>query len=145
MKGLFARGMRWAAPVIGLSAAGAAGADPIASEAAPAAWVQYAEEMTVDISGWLQDENFEATELRSMLLGDDGTPGSSQSLVLRIWVENGHISALSVDALENTQASERLRTFLIGRHFRTSAPKGMRQPINVAVDLHRDTSQRSDP
>jgi hypothetical protein len=140
MKGLFASGMRWAAPVIGLSAAGAVGADPIASAAAPAAWVQYAEEMTVDISGWLQDENSEATELRSMLLGNDETPGSSRSLVLSIWVKNGLISELNVDALKDTQASERLRSFLIGRHLRTSAPKGMRQPVNVAIDLRKDSN-----
>ncbi|MBO9726052.1 MAG: hypothetical protein J7530_16885 [Novosphingobium sp.] len=140
MKGLFARGMRWAAPVIGLSAAGAAGADPIAAAAAPAAWVQYAEAMTVDISGWLQDENSEATELRSMLLGNHETPGSSRSLVLSISVKNGLISELSVDALKDTQARERLRSFLIGRHLGASAPKGMRQPVNVAIDLRKDAN-----
>jgi len=78
-----------------------------------------------------------------MLLGNDETPGSSRSLVLSIWVKNGLISELNVDALEDTQARERLRSFLIGRHLRTSTPKGMRQPVNVAIDLRKDSSQLS--
>lgn len=79
-----------------------------------------------------------------MLLGNDDTPGSSRSLVLRIWVENGLISELNVDALKDTQASERLRSFLIGRHLKASAPKGIRQPVNVAIDLRKDSRQLSD-
>ena len=101
---------------------------------APSAWVAYAKDATVAITGWLNDEKDPAAHMRKALtrLKPKSEP---QPLALRLWVSpSGTISRIEAPSTGSADADADLRILLLGKKLKTP-PKGLLQPMRLAVRL----------
>jgi hypothetical protein len=140
MKAALMRKARWLVPLLGLAATGAAADASVAPVDAPAQWTHYAQQMTASISQWLESEDIGASELRTKFSAEGSHDDPAQPLVLRIWVKGDHVSDVRVGSPDASQSEDDLRAFLIGRKLGSHAPKGMIQPVNIAINFTADTS-----
>lgn len=108
----------------------------LAPEAAPPAWVAYAETVTRTVAVWLEEEGERASGLRSYL--DHSRPDADQptpTLVIRLWIDpRGLVSRIDFPPLADTDADALLRAAVDGRRL-PPPPHGMLQPLRLAVQL----------
>lgn len=130
----------WHALATGLAAAlGLAApvqAQSLSPEAAPAAWVAYAEAATHTLKTWLEEDDEAASNLRLYL--DQTRSGPDQptpSLELKLWIApDGVVSRVGFAPLGDPEAEADLQTSMQGRRL-PPPPSGMLQPLRLAVQL----------
>lgn len=130
----------WRALATGLAAAlgltAPVQAQSLSPEAAPVAWVAYAEAATEAVSAWLEEENEAASSLRRYLhqtraAADQPTP----PLVLKLWIDSqGVISLVDFAPFAHAEADAALRSAVDGRRL-APPPSGMIQPLRLSVQL----------
>jgi hypothetical protein len=131
-----ARLLRWISPLVGLAAAVPAAGAPIAPPAAPRSWVRYAETARVTIAQWLESADAEATRFRNQFLVNSPQPSQSAPLILRLWIDDkGQVSRVDFEPFADAGMNRDLRAVIVHRTFGMPPPRGMRQPMNVAVQL----------
>lgn len=124
------------AAALGLAAPVQVRAQSLAPEAAPAAWVAYAETATQVVTSWLEDESEVASSLRYYLhqtraAADQPTP----PLVLKLWIDSqGVISRVDFAPFAHAEADAALRSAVDGRRL-APPPSGMIQPLRLSVQL----------
>lgn len=123
---------RWRAFAAGVAAVlGLGSAAQAQAPAPPAAWVAYAEDATVAVSGWLSEDSEAAVRARGYLLAGR----SATTLELKIWIEaNGAVSRIGFAPLGDAAADAALTTALVSRRLPPPPPR-MTQPLRLAVDM----------
>ncbi len=128
----------WAAGlagVLGLASPTAALAQSLPPEAAPAAWVEYAEAATAAVSGWLSEDGKAASRLRLYLYQTLPTAQPARPLELRLWISpEGIVSRVGFDSLSQEEADADLLGAVQGRRL-SPPPVGMLQPLRLAIQL----------
>lgn len=122
------------AAALGLAAP--AQAQSLSPEAAPVAWVAYAEAATEAVTAWLEEESEAASSLRRYL--HQARPAADQltpPLVLKLWIDSqGVISQVDFVPLAHAEADAALRSAVDGRRL-ARPPAGMLQPLRLSVQL----------
>lgn len=136
---LLGRFARW---VVALAGARLASSAPVSAQtmppsAAPAEWVRYAEAATATVTEWLQADDETAVRFRAYLDGTRPTPGqATPPLLLKIWIaHDGTISRVEFPPFAHAQANADLRGLIVARNLAAPPPKGMRQPLLLAIQL----------
>lgn len=129
-----------AALAVGLGlASGATAAPPqsVSPEAAPPAWVTYADRVNREVAGWLGGEDEAALRLRAYLdVTRPATDQSSPPLTLRLWIDaGGIIERVEFTPFAHEAANDDLRGLLVARTIGAPPPKGMLLPLRLAVRL----------
>ncbi|MFK0298763.1 hypothetical protein ACIQTU_06045 [Brevundimonas sp. NPDC090276] len=142
MAGVASRTMTssWRALATGLAAAfGFAApvqAQSLSPEAAPVAWVAYAEAATQAVTAWLEEDNEAASSFRHYLhqtrpAADRHTP----PLVLKLWIDaQGRITRIDFAPFAHAETDAALRSAVSGRRL-ARPPSGMLQPLRLSVQL----------
>ncbi|MGH6612749.1 hypothetical protein [Sphingomonas sp.] len=141
-----------AATVLGVAGpASPAAAGPVqrtvAANAAPAAWLAYAEQVNVLVTGWLSGSDPAALHLRADL---DATRAaadqSSAPLTLRLWIDaRGSITRVQMDPIAPDRPIADIDGLLVGRTIGTAPPKDMLLPLRLAVQLDPAPAAESQP
>lgn len=122
------------AAALGLTAE--AQAQSLTPEAAPTAWVAYAEAVTRTVTAWLEEEREAASSVRRYLhqtrpAADESTP----PLVLKLWIDpDGLISRIEVSPFVQAETDAALRSAVDGRRL-ARPPSDMLQPLRLSVQL----------
>lgn len=146
-----ARGLRWCAALAGAGLAAAApapaSARTVAPEAAPAAWVRYAETVTQSVTQWLQAESEPATRLRAYLAATRPSPDRpTEPLRLKLWIDGaGTVSRLDHPPFAHDQTNADLRSLVAGQHLPSSPPADMLLPLRISVQLDASAAQATEP
>lgn len=102
----------------------------------PAAWIAYAEGATREIAAWLAADDPRVEDLRTYF--DAMRPGPDQpapEIVLRLWIgRDGHVTRVEFPPFAQENANTDLRSLIAGRQL-AAPPRGMRQPLRIAVQL----------
>jgi hypothetical protein len=124
--------------------AGAAQSVPF--DKGPAAWVAYAKEATISITGWLNGDTPPAPRMREAMTKQQPQAGQPlPPMILSLWVApTGAISKVKAKSGSNAQADADLHTVLLGRKL-GAPPKGMLQPIRLAVQLNEPKPKKEKP
>ncbi len=121
-------------------------AGPMSVEQAPPAWLAYAKDATVSVTGWLNGDSPPAPTVREALAKLH--PDSNQpppTLILSLWVSPaGAISRVEAKPTGNALADAYLRTVLLGRTL-TAPPKGMLLPMRLGIQLAAPKLQEKKP
>jgi hypothetical protein len=126
------------AAVLGLSMpASVALAQKVSPEAAPRAWVAYAETVNGKVTEWLRGEDEPAVRLRAYVDGlRPATNQSSPPVVLQLWIDaNGVVTRVEFPPFAHEAANSDLRSLLIRRAVGAQPPRGMLLPLRLAVQL----------
>lgn len=127
-----------AAAVLGLSIPGSAAlAQQVSPEAAPRAWVAYAETVNGKVTEWLRSEEAPAVRLRAYV--DSTRPAadkSSRPLGLQLWINTrGVVTRVEFPPFADDTPNSDLRALLVGRDVGVRPPRGMLLPLRLAVQL----------
>lgn len=124
------------AAALGLAAPAHARPQSLAPEAAPSAWVAYAETVTRTVAAWLEEEGEPASSLRLYL--NQSRPAADQPtppMVLKLWIDpQGLVSRVDFTPFADAEADALLRSAVDGRRL-PQPPSGMLQPLRLAVQL----------
>lgn len=106
---------------------------------APRAWVAYAEGATAAITDWLNGADPSASTFRAALLtGAPTTDPRSATVVLSVWVDRGgRLSRVALLPFQDPGTERDLTALLIGRPLGVP-PRGMRQPMRLAITVERE-------
>lgn len=124
---------------IGLASSAGASNPPqsVSPEAAPPAWVAYAERVNTAVTAWLSADDEVALRLRSYI--NASRPSADQSsapLALKLWVgAAGAITKVEFPPFAQESANSDLRGLLVGRAIGAPPPKGMLLPLRLTVQL----------
>lgn len=126
------------ATVFGLSMpASVALAQKVNPEAAPRAWVAYAETVNRKVTEWLRSEDEPAVRLRAYI--DGLRPAADQSslpITLRLWIDaKGVVTRVEFAPFAHEEANTDLRGLLVGRAVGVSPPRSMLLPLRLTVQL----------
>ena len=136
------------AAVLGLTLpASFAMAQQVSPEAAPKAWVDYAQTVTGMITEWLRSDSEAAMRLRTYVDGlrPDAT-ASSPPVVLRVWLDSkGVITKVEFPPFAHEEANNDMRSLLVGRAVSANPPRGMLLPLLLAVQLDPAPEPASGP
>lgn len=109
----------------------------VSPEAAPVAWVAYAEAVNSKVVEWLRGEDEAAVRLRAYV--DGLRPVADQSsppIVLQLWVDaKGVVSRVEFTPFAHEAANTDLRGLLLDRAVGATPPRGMLLPLRLAVQL----------
>lgn len=109
----------------------------VSPEAAPAAWVAYAETVNGKVAEWLRGEDEAAVRLRAYV--DGLRPAADQSsppITLRLWIDaKGVVTRVEFAPFAHEAANTDLRGLLVGRAVGARPPRGMLLPLRLAVQL----------
>jgi hypothetical protein len=115
----------------------AALAQKVSPEAAPRAWVAYAEAVNGKVTEWLRAEDEPAVRLRTYV--DGLRPAADQSsppITLRVWIDaKGVVTRVDFAPFAHETANQDLRGLLVGRSIGARPPRGMLLPLLLAVQL----------
>jgi len=114
----------------------ASATQPISPTDAPGEWVVYAEDATRTVTAWLNAEQPPAPRVRAVLEQSRPSPDQpTPPLVVKLWIgRNGVISKVEFPPLPDAGATQDLETLLLHRQL-PAPPKGMRQPMRLALQL----------
>ena len=120
-----------------LVAATPAGAQTVAPDQAPAAWMRYAEAATQSITAWLQAESEAGIGLRSYLDATRPAPDQPTApLLLKVWIDaEGTVSRIDHPAFAYAQANADLRGLIVGQRLPAAPPKHMLLPLRIMIQL----------
>lgn len=106
----------------------------VTPEAAPAAWVSYAETVVGKVTEWLRDEAEAAARLRAYV--DRWRPEATGPIILRLWISHsGVITRTKFAPFAHDRANKDLRGLLIGRDVGIRPPRGILMPLMLTVEL----------
>lgn len=109
----------------------------VSPEAAPAAWVAYAQTVNGKVTEWLRDEGEAATRLRAYV--DGLRPAADQSsppIMLQLWIDaKGVVTRAEFPPFAHEAANSDLRSLLIGGAVGANPPRGMLLPLRLAAQL----------
>jgi len=130
--------IRWFAAILGAGLATTSSASAqVSPSAAPAEWVQYAEDVTTTIAGWLQAGAPAAIRLRHYL--DKTRPAPDQPsppLALKVWISpEGAVRRIEFTHFARAEINDDLRALIVGRRLAAAPPTRMLQPIRLAIQL----------
>ena len=108
----------------------------LAPDAAPAAWVAYAEAATRTVTTWLEEDGSSASSLRLQLHQTRPAPDQpTPPLELKLWIEaDGVVSRVEAASPAKETVSADLQSSVQGRRL-APPPPGMLQPLRLAVQL----------
>jgi hypothetical protein len=124
------------AAALGLAAPVQAQTQSLAPEAAPAAWVAYAEAATRTVTAWLEEDGDAASSLRLYLHQTRPAPDQpTPPLELKLWIDHdGVVSRVGFAPFAHKEADADLKTSVQGRRL-SPPPSGMLQPLRLALQL----------
>lgn len=124
------------AAALGLAAPVQAQTQSLTPEAAPLAWIAYAETATHTIRVWLEEEGEAPSNLRRSLHETRPAPDQpTPSLELKLWVDpDGVVSRIGTASLVQDAINADLQSSVHGRRL-PPPPAGMLQPLRIAVQL----------
>lgn len=104
---------------------------------APAAWVRYAEAVTVAVQRWLQPDSETAQRLRAYLDGTRSTPYQPTAPIqLKLWIDGeGSVLRIEYPLFVHVEANEDIRTLIVGQRLPGAPPKGMLLPLRILLRL----------
>jgi hypothetical protein len=112
-------------------------AQKVSPEAAPRAWVAYAENVNGKVIEWLRADDEAAVRLRTYV--DGLRPAADQSsppITLRVWIDaKGVITRVEFTPFAHETANQDLRGLLVARSIGARPPRGMLLPLLLAVQL----------
>ncbi|WP_165186693.1 hypothetical protein [Caulobacter soli] len=137
------------AAVVGLSpsAAGAATPTTMSPQAAPAAWVAYANLVNQAITSQLGGFDPAATRLRDYLDEIPGaTPEGRVQLPLRVWIDGaGVITRIDFALFAHPEPNADLQALLVGHRLPQVPPKAMLLPIRLMIGLEPAPADAGSP
>lgn len=109
----------------------------VAPEAAPAAWVAYADQVNARVTAWLGSDDETATRLRAYVDGTRPSPdAAAPTLALRLWVTPaGVIERIAFTPFADAAANADLEALLVGKPIGAPPPRDMVQPLRLALDV----------
>lgn len=124
------------AAALGMAAPVQAQVHSLAPDAAPAAWVAYAEAATRTVKTWLEEDGSSASSLRLQLHQTRPAPDQpTPPLELKLWIEaDGVVSRVEAASPAKETVSADLQSSVQGRRL-APPPPGMLQPLRLAVQL----------
>ncbi|MNU30643.1 hypothetical protein [uncultured Brevundimonas sp.] len=124
------------AAAFGMAAPAQAQVQSLAPDAAPAAWVAYAEIATRTVKAWLEEDGPPASNLRLQLHQTRPAPDQpTPPLELKLWIEaDGVVSHVEAAPPAKETVSVDLQSSVQGRRL-APPPPGMLQPLRLAVQL----------
>lgn len=124
------------AAALGMAAPAQAQVQSLSPDAAPAAWVAYAETATRAVTAWLEEDSQSASNLRLLLHQTRATPNqSTPPLELKLWIAaDGVVSRVEAAPPAKDRLGSDLQSSVQGRRL-APPPPGMLQPLRLAVQL----------
>ncbi len=109
----------------------------VAPEAAPAAWVVYAERVNAQVTAKLGSDDEVAVRLRTYVDGLRSAPEAAPpSVALRLWLTPaGVVERIAFAPFAEPSANTDLETLLVGMAVGAPPPQGMLQPLRLAIDV----------
>lgn len=107
-------------------------------EQAPPSWAQFAKLVKYRFEEWVAADEAVANRFRTWVMEHSGKEdGPPQTLVVRAWLNpDGTVERVSFPALNDTKATEDLRTILTRGNVGEAPPPEMLQPLNLRFSLN---------
>jgi hypothetical protein len=132
------------AAAVGLAPAalGAATPQSVSPQAAPSAWVAYAEIVNQAITAQLSGSDPAAVRLHAYLDQTSGpTENAGVRLPIQVWINgNGLITKIDFTPFAQQQPNTDLRALLTGFHLSKAPPRKMLLPIRLTISVDRASS-----